>query len=79
MKLQPRNSYSNVGLKSLRPWNISQNLQSKTVVNNNERIRTTEEQPRPIKPSSAQALKSNTNRSDKENSTNHNENKPKKA
>ena len=33
----------------------------KTVVDNNERSGTTEEQPRPAKPSYAQALKSNTN------------------
>ena len=33
----------------------------RTVVNNNEGGRTTQEQPRPTKPSYAQALKSNTN------------------
>ena len=31
-KLQPRNSYSNVSLKSLIHWNISQNLQSKLLL-----------------------------------------------
>ena len=37
----------------------------KTVVNNNERSGTTEEQPRLTKPSYEQALKSNTNTSEK--------------
>ena len=32
MKMQPRNSYNNVSLKSLLPWNISQNLQSKLLL-----------------------------------------------
>ena len=48
MKLEPRNSYSNVS----------------------------EKQPRPPKPSYAQALKFNTNRFEKVNSTNHHENNP---
>ena len=50
----------------------------KLVVNNNEGSRTTEEQPRPTKPSYAQALKSNTNTFEKVNLPNHNENKPNK-
>ena len=51
----------------------------KTVVNNNERSGTTEEQPRlTTKPSYEQALKSNTNTFEKKNSTNHYENKPNK-
>ena len=50
----------------------------KTVVNNNEGSRTTEEQPRPTKPSYAQALNSNTNTFEKVNSTNHHKNKPNK-
>ena len=49
----------------------------KTVIDNNEGSRTTEEQPRPRKPSYAQALKSNTNTFEKVNSTNHHENKTK--
>ena len=32
MKLQPRNSYSKVCLKSLLPWNLNQNLQSKQLL-----------------------------------------------
>ena len=48
----------------------------KTVHNNNEGTRTTEEQPRPTKPSYAQAVKVNTNTLEKGNSTSHNENKP---
>ena len=48
----------------------------KTVHNNNEGIRTTEEQPRLTKPSYAQAVKVNTNTLEKGNSTSHNENKP---
>ena len=51
----------------------------KTVVDNNEGSRTTEEQPRPTKPSYAQALKSNTNTFEKVNSANHHENKPNKT
>ena len=51
----------------------------KTVVNNNERSGTTEEQPRlTTKPGYEQALKSNTNTFEKKNSTNHYENKPNK-
>ena len=50
----------------------------KTVVNNNEGSRTTEEQPRLTKASYAQALKSNTNTFEKVNSPNHHENKPNK-
>ena len=51
----------------------------KTVVNNNERSGTTEEQPRlTTKPSYEQALKSNTNTFEKKNSTNHYEKKPNK-
>ena len=45
------------------------------VVNNKEGSRTTEEQPRPTKPSYAQALKLKTNTFEKVNSTNHLENK----
>ena len=51
----------------------------KTVVDNNEGSRTTEEQPRPTKPSYAQALKSYTNTFEKVNSANHHENKPNKT
>ena len=50
----------------------------KTVINNNEGIRTTVEQPRPRKISYAQALKSSTNTFEKRNSTKHNESKPSK-
>ena len=32
MKLQLRNSYSNLSFKSLRPWNISQSLKSKLLL-----------------------------------------------
>ena len=57
MKMQPRNSYSNVSSLS---WNRSQPVSAvKTAVKNNEGSRTTEEQPRPTKPSYAQALKPN--------------------
>ena len=49
----------------------------KTVVNNNEGR--TEEQPRPTKPSYAQALKSNANTFEKVNSPNHHESKPNKS
>ena len=52
---------------------------AKTVVNNSERSKTTEEQPRPTKPSYAQALKSNANTTEKVNSANHHENKIKKS
>ena len=50
----------------------------KTVVNNNEGSRITEEQPRLTKPSYAQALRSNTNTFEKVSSTNHHEKKPSK-
>ena len=50
--------------------------EAKTVVNNNEGSRTTEEQPRPTKPSYAQALKPKTNTFEKVNSTKHHENRP---
>ena len=48
---------------------------AKPVNDNNEGIRTNEEQPRPTKPSYGQALKANKIIFEKENSTSHNENK----
>ena len=48
---------------------------AKLVNDNNEGIRTNEEQPRPTKPSYGQALKANKIIFEKENSTSHNENK----
>ena len=55
------------------------NSEVKIVNVKNEGIRETEEKPRSRKPSYVQALKVNTNRSEKGNTTSHDESKPNKT